>query len=61
MRTDVTFRGSKADQFERIQNYLEDRCGHELSRADVVSILMGEFEQALENNRGCSVNHLSER
>ncbi|ELY63585.1 hypothetical protein C489_18601 [Natrinema versiforme JCM 10478] len=51
MRTDVTLRGSKADQFERIQNYLEDRRGHDLSRADVVGIMMAEFEQGLDNNR----------
>jgi len=55
MRIDVSLRGSKADQFERIQEYLEDRRGHELSRADVVGILMAEFEQGLETNRGSSV------
>ncbi|WP_408960543.1 hypothetical protein [Natrinema sp. 74] len=52
MRTGVMLRGSKADQFERIQNHLEDRRGHDLSRTDVVGILMAEFEQDLEANRG---------
>ncbi|SES70432.1 hypothetical protein [Natrinema hispanicum] len=51
MRTDVTLRGSKADQFERIQDHLEDRRGHDLSRTDVVGILMAEFEQDLEDDR----------
>ncbi|ELZ14059.1 MULTISPECIES: hypothetical protein [Natrinema] len=52
MRTDITLRGSKADQFERIQDRLEDRRGHELSRADVVGALMADFEQDLEDDRG---------
>ena len=51
MRTDVTLRGSKADQFERIQEHLEDRRGHDLSRSDVVGILMAEYEQGLEADR----------
>ena len=51
MRTDVTLRGSKADQFERIQDHLEDRRGHELSRTDVVGILMADFEQNLKDDR----------
>ncbi|WP_455448605.1 hypothetical protein [Natrinema thermotolerans] len=55
MRTDVTLRGSKADQFERIQNHLEKRRGHDLSRTDVVGILMAEFERDLENDRGNSI------
>ena len=55
MRTDVTLRGSKADQFERIQNHLEDRRGHDLSRTDVVGILMAEFEQGLEGNRSGAI------
>ncbi|QCC57868.1 hypothetical protein NP511_04850 [Natrinema thermotolerans] len=59
MRTDITLRGSKADQFERIQNHLEDRRGHELSRADVVGALMADFEQDLENTRGGSVRRCS--
>ena len=55
MRTDVTLRGSKADQFERIQDHLEDRRGHELSRTEVVGILMAEYEQGLDDNFGDSV------
>lgn len=55
MRTDVSLRGSKADQFERIQEYLEDRRGHELSRADVVGILMADFEQNIESNSSGSM------
>ncbi|ELY80999.1 hypothetical protein [Natrinema gari] len=60
MRTDVTLRGSKADQFERIQDHLEDRRGHELSRADVVGILMAEFEQERETSTSGSVGLLRE-
>ena len=56
MRTDVTLRGSKADQFERIQEHLEDRRGHNLSRTEVVGILMAEFEQDLKVRRGGSMN-----
>ncbi len=37
MRIDVSLRGSKADQFERIQEHLEERRSHELSRADVTA------------------------
>ncbi|WP_254763360.1 hypothetical protein [Natrinema marinum] len=59
MRTDITLRGSKADQFERIQNHLEDRRGHELSRADVVGALMADFEQDLEDTRSSSVRRRS--
>ncbi|AFO58427.1 MULTISPECIES: hypothetical protein [unclassified Natrinema] len=54
MRTDITLRRSKADQFERIQDHLEDRRGHELSRADVVGALMADFEQDLEDTRSGS-------
>ncbi|ELY67704.1 hypothetical protein [Natrinema versiforme] len=52
MRTDITLRGSKADQFERIQDLLEERRGHDLSRADVIGILMADYEQGLEDDRG---------
>ncbi|QCW03054.1 hypothetical protein [Natrinema pallidum] len=55
MRTDITLRGSKADQFERIQDHLEDRRGHELSRADVVGALMADYEQDLEDTRSGSL------
>ncbi|WP_226377538.1 hypothetical protein [Haloterrigena turkmenica] len=48
-------RKSKADQFERIQDHLEDRRGHELSRANVVGALMADFEQVLEDTRSGSV------
>ncbi|ELY70673.1 hypothetical protein C489_02072 [Natrinema versiforme JCM 10478] len=59
MRTDVTLRGSKADQFERIQDHLENRRGHELSRTAVVGILMAEFEQNIDGNNTVSSEILS--
>jgi hypothetical protein len=58
MRTDITLRGSKTDQFERIQDLLEERRGHKLSRADVIGILMAEFEQDLEDDRGLERSRL---
>nr|WP_083873339.1 hypothetical protein [Natrialba aegyptia] len=50
MRTDISLRESKADQFERIQNRLEERRGHDLSRTEVVGILMARFEQNIGDN-----------
>lgn len=60
MRIDISLRASKADQFERIQENLEKRRGHDLSRADVVGALMAEFEQNLEDEYGRSVKISSE-
>ncbi|QCS43409.1 hypothetical protein FEJ81_14000 [Natrinema versiforme] len=59
MRIDVSLRGSKADQFERIKEHLEERRGHDLSRTEVAGILMAEFEQSLEDNRDSSIKPLS--
>ncbi|ADB62892.1 hypothetical protein Htur_4052 (plasmid) [Haloterrigena turkmenica DSM 5511] len=39
MHTDVTLCASKADQFKQIQQRLEDRRGHDLSRTEAVGIL----------------------
>ena len=61
MRTDITLHGSKADQFERIENYLEDRRGDELSRADIVGIIMAEFEQDLQADRRRAIKKLDKR
>ncbi|WMT10371.1 hypothetical protein NP511_22840 (plasmid) [Natrinema thermotolerans] len=48
MRIDVTLRGSKAEQWNRIQEELEERRGHELKRSEVAGIVMADFEQSLE-------------
>lgn len=60
MRTDITLRGSKADQFEQIQNHPEDRRGYELSRTNIVGALIADFEQGLEDTRNGSVRLRSE-
>lgn len=44
MRIDVTLRGERAEQFRRIETKVEERLGHEPTRAQVLGYLMAEFE-----------------